>query len=188
LSRRYNTNGVSTKFGEVHFAAMQEMLLNVVLAQQGDDFEDLPPEAQVAIIAAGVLFMLVALGISVFILYLFYNLLNALPPEYRLMEPPMVFLLLIPCFNLVWNFFVFARISKSYENFFRDHDRPVGDCGAGLGITYSICAVLVSIPCLNYVTIFICGPAMIVLIIIYLVQLHGLKKEIPSLAGSSEFL
>ena len=170
------------------FAAVQTMMLNVVLAQQGNDFEDLPPEMQAVVIGLGVLFLLVLLGISVFILYLFYNLLNALPAEYRLMEPAMVFLLLIPCFNLVWNFFVFARISKSYENFFGDHDRPVGDCGAGIGVPYSICAVLVSIPCLNYVTIFFCGPAMIVLIIIYLVQLHGLKKEIPSLADGSDFV
>ncbi len=93
----------------------------------------------------------------------------------------MVWLLLLPLFVLVWNFFVYPQISRSYRNFFRDHGREdVGDCGAGIGIAYGVFAVLISIPCLNYLTIWFCGPAMLILLIIYLVQLHGLKGDIPS--------
>lgn len=155
-------------------------------ALQGRDFEDLPPEQQIIVIGAGLLFLLVMLAITIFILYLLYGLLKALPAEYRLMEPAMVWLLLIPCFNLVWNFFVFPQISRSYQDFFRDHGRPeIGDCGAGIGIAYGVCHVLISIPCLNYLTIIFCGPAMLILLIIYLVQLHGLKKDISRVTGNT---
>jgi hypothetical protein len=147
----------------------------------GDDFEDLPPAVQAIVILIGLLFFLVLLSITIFIIYLLYTFLKALPPEYRLMDPTLVWLLLIPCFNLIWNFFVYPRIAKSYQNFFVAHGRTdVGDCGAGLGIAYAICAVLVSIPCVNYITGIFCGPAMLILLIIYLVRLHGLKREIQS--------
>ena len=162
-----------------HLATLQANWLTVVGMLQGGDFEDLPPEMQALIFGIGALIVLVLIGLSVFVIYLLYSLLKAVPPNYRLMEPALVWLLLIPCFNLVWNFFVFTRISKSYQNYFYDHDRPhIGDCGAGIGIAYSVCTVLASIPCVNYITGIFCGPAMLVLIIIYLVQLHGLKRHI----------
>ena len=39
------------------------------------------------------------------------------------MEPAMVFLLLIPCFGLVWNFFLYPRLSRSFQKYFQS----VGD-------------------------------------------------------------
>ena len=147
----------------------------------GSDFEDLPPAMQAAVIIICVLVFLVMLGITIFILYLLYKLLDALPPQYRLMEPGLVWLLLIPCFNLIWNFFVYPRIARSYQNYFYAHGRTdVGDCGATLGIWFSVCHVLISIPCVNYITGIFCGPAMLVLLIIYLIKLHELKRQIPS--------
>ena len=147
----------------------------------GNDFEDLPPAIQAVVIIIGVLFFLVMLGITIFILYLLYKLLDALPPQYRLMEPGLVWLLLIPCFNLIWNFFVYPRIARSYQNYFYAHGRTdVGDCGATLGVWFSVCHVLISIPCVNYITGIFCGPAMLVLLIIYLIKLHELKRQIPS--------
>lgn len=146
------------------------------------DFEDLAPAQQILVICLSLFFLLILFAIKALILYLLFSFLRALPAEYRLMEPPMVFLLLIPCFNLVWNFFVYPQISRSYQNYFRDHGRhDVGSCGEGIGIAYGVCAVLVSIPCLNYITGIFCGPAMLVLLIIYLAQLHGLKKQVPYL-------
>jgi len=158
------------------------------------DFEDFPPAMQAVVLIVAFLFLLVMVGVAIFIIYLLYNLLNALPPQYRLMEPGMVWLLLIPCFNIIWNFFVYPQIARSYQNYFNAHGRTdVGDCGAGLGVAYAVCALLASIPCLNYVTGIFCGPAMIVLTIVYLVRLYGLKKEIqlsataPAKSGQSPF-
>ena len=158
------------------------------------DFEDLPPAMQAVVLIVAFLFLLVMVGVAIFIIYLLYNLLNALPPQYRLMEPGMVWLLLIPCFNIIWNFFVYPQVARSYQNYFNAHGRTdVGDCGAGLGVAYAVCALLASIPCLNYVTGIFCGPAMIVLTIVYFVRLYGLKKEIqlgataPAKGGQSPF-
>jgi hypothetical protein len=153
----------------------------VPLVFDADRFEDLEPAEQAIVIVVGSLFVLAMLGIHVTILYLLYKNLQAVPADFRRMEPSMVWLLLIPCFNLIWNFFVFSRIAGSYQDCLHERGRrDFGDCGAGIGIAYSICAVLVSIPCLNYLTVWFCGPAMIVLIILYLVKLHGLKQEIAS--------
>ncbi len=153
----------------------------VPLAFDADNFEDLEPAEKAIVLAAGSLALLVFLGIRITILYLLYKDLEAVPAEFRRLEPSLVWLLLIPCFSLVWNFFVYTRVARSYQDCFNERNRwDVGDCGAGLGIAYSICVILVSIPCLNYVTVWFCGPALIVLIIIYLVKLHGLKQEIES--------
>jgi hypothetical protein len=161
---------------------MQTLWLKVVpVAFDADRFEDLEPAEQAIVLIVGSLAFLVLLGITVAIIYLHYKLLSAVPPEFREMEPSMVWLLLIPCFNLIWLFFVHTRIPRSYQNYFHERGRfDVGDCGAGIGIAYSICAVLVSIPCLNYVTVWFCGPAALVLLIIYFVKLFGLKQELES--------
>jgi hypothetical protein len=161
---------------------MQAMWLKLVpVAFDADRFEDLEPAEQAIVIIVGSLFLLVSLGIHLAILFLLYKDLQAVPAEFRRMEPSMVWLLLIPCFNLIWNFFVFSRVAGSYQDYFHERGRrDVGDCGAGIGIAYSTCAILVSIPCLNYLTVWFCGPAMIVLIILYLVKLQGLKQEIKS--------
>jgi hypothetical protein len=152
-----------------------------ITAVPARDFEDLSPGEQIAVIVGGSLCLLVLLAITVTIIYLLYKSLDAVPPEFREMEPSMVWLLLIPCFNLVWNFFVYTRVARSYQNYFHEHGRfNVGDCGAGIGIAYSVCVVLVSIPCLNYVTGIFCGPAALVLQIIYLVKLYGYKRELES--------
>ena len=47
-----------------------------------------------------------------------------------------------------------------------------GDCGEKIGFWYAICGGLLIIPCVNYLA----GPAGLVLLIIYLVKIHGLKK------------
>ncbi len=66
------------------------------------------------------LHFLVYLGILVYVLIQNYNALNAVAPRNRDMEPAMVFLCLIPCFNLIWYFFiVIRRVGSSLEKEFR---------------------------------------------------------------------
>ena len=80
-----------------------------------------PPEVMFGIIAVVFLVMLV---IWAGICYMLYISLQAVPPEHRKMPPGQVWLLLIPLFNLVWNFFVFQRIPESYQSFFHSRGRP----------------------------------------------------------------
>jgi hypothetical protein len=135
-----------------------------------------PSAAEVVFVLAfyGIIFA-VSLGFAIFILILLSGLLKAVPQQYRQMEPGMVWLMLIPCFNLIWVFFVFVRIPKSYQNYFRARgEYNVGDCGESIGLWYAICTALSVIPCVNMIT----SMAGFVLLIVFLVKLHGLKGQI----------
>jgi hypothetical protein len=136
--------------------------------------------------AIGLAFWLVlfggALAIGIFILLFLHRALQVLPPEHRKIEPGMVWLMLIPCFSAVWCFFVYPRVSESYRSYFHALGRTdVGDCGAGLGIGIAVCILLVSIPCVNYITGIFCGPALLVMTIIYLVKIHDLKRQVMAI-------
>ena len=54
---------------------------------------------------------------------------EAIPEKPRAMKPGQVWRLLIPCFSLVWNFFVLPGLSKPYKSYFDSvGDTTVGDC------------------------------------------------------------
>lgn len=139
-----------------------------------------PEEAAVLgglVIGVVLIVLLVTLAISVIICVLLYKCFQAVPPEHRKQEPGLVWLLLIPCFNIVWNFFVFPRLSDSYQSYFAAIGRKdVGDCGRNIGLAYSICVACSVIPYLNTFT----GLASLVLLIIYLIKAWDLKNQIQS--------
>jgi hypothetical protein len=147
-----------------------------------NDFENRPREE---LTAAQIVFMVVfygiilaiSMGILVLICLGLSGFLKALPPEFRLMEPGMVWLMLIPCFNIIWIFFVYPRIARSYQNYFRAQGRyDVGDCGEAVGLWYCICVVLSAIPCVGVIA----SIASLVLLIIYFVTLFGLKGQVQA--------
>src|SRR5262247_2025278 len=81
--------------------------------------------------------MLISFAISAVVCYLLYSWLREVPQEHRKIDPPLIWLLLIPCFAFVWNFFVFIRIPESFKSYFDAHPelgRDVGDCGRAMGI------------------------------------------------------
>jgi hypothetical protein len=136
-----------------------------------------PPGPELFIILGVVLF--VALLISAVVCYLLYITQKAVPPEHRKIEPGMVWLLMIPLFNLVWNFFVFLRIPDSFQSYFYSRGRTdVGDAGKNLGLWYSICSLLVWIPCLGNIA----GIAALVLLIMFLVRVMGYRKQVGMVA------
>ena len=122
------------------------------------------------------LFLLfVALAISVAICLLLQTYYKRVPQEHRIMEPALVWLLLIPCFNFVWNFFVFPRLAQSFKSYFDQRGAlDVGDCGYGLALAYSIVSCFMIIPCINYIA----APAALVLLIIVLVKFNNLSNRI----------
>ncbi|MCZ6835866.1 MAG: hypothetical protein O7G85_08840 [Planctomycetota bacterium] len=123
-------------------------------------------------------FLLIMFGISLLICFLLYSCQSRIPREYRTLEPGLIFLLLIPLFQLIWNFFVYQRIAESYKNFFDAHGRTdVGDCGKGIGLWLAICTVLSVIPCVGYVT----GLAALVLLILFIVKAFELKGKVQSI-------
>ena len=135
------------------------------------------------LIMAGLVTLAITLAISLAILIVICALLHSalarVPPEHRTMSPGLVWLLLIPLFGIVWNFFVFLRIPESYKSYFTAQGRTdVGDCARGVGMWYAICGALSFVPCLSYLA----GPAALVLLIIFLVKVLGLKGQISPAA------
>lgn len=117
----------------------------------------------------------VSTAVAVAVCWLLSSALARVPAPYRKMEPGMVWLLLIPCFGLVWNFFVFQRVSDSFRNYFEAHGRTdFGDCGRGFGLAYSIAAVACMLPLVNYLA----APATLVLLILCLIKFHDLKWRV----------
>jgi len=116
----------------------------------------------------------ISLAIMIVICALLYNAQKAIPPEHRKIEPGLIWLLLIPLFNLIWNFQVFLKVPDSYKSHFDSRGRAdVGDCGRGIGLWYSIAAACSIVPCVNYIA----APASLVLLIIFLVKMYGLKAQ-----------
>jgi hypothetical protein len=92
------------------------------------------------------LILAAAIVVLVFYLLTLQKALNRVSRRNRLMEPGLVWLQLIPVFNIVWNFFIVTRIPDSLRNEFRDRDRDDGsDYGRTIGLTYAI-LVVVAIP------------------------------------------
>lgn len=123
--------------------------------------------------------LLIGLAIGIGICIMLHIIQARVPAEHQKITPGMIWLILIPIFGLVWNFFAFPRISESYKSYFDTvGDQSVGDCGKGVGLWYAICSACCIIPCVNYIA----GPAALVLLIIFLVKLFGLRGRIPEAA------
>lgn len=107
-----------------------------------------------------------------------------IPEKHRKMTPGQVWLLLIPCFGIIWNFFVFPGLFKSYKSYFDSIEVTAqGDTYIQVGLWYAICCAVTStcwfIPCVSLI-IFISGPAAFVLLILCLVKAFDLKEKIKA--------
>ncbi len=118
---------------------------------------------------------LVLLAVQIFICYLLQTCYSRIPEDFRQLSPGLVWLLLIPLFSAVWNFFVFLKLANSYQAYFASVGKPhMGDCGRALALAYCICVCLSIIPILGYLT----GIAALVLLIILMVKMVALRNQI----------
>ena len=132
------------------------------------------------ILGLGILFVMLIVLVIALIPLIFYILtlqkaLNKCAPENRAMQPGMTWLLLIPCFSVIWHFFVVLNMAKSLGAEFQKRgitEEP--EPGKVLGLV--TCGLLVGacIPFLNY----LCGPAGLVCWIIYWVKIAGYSKKL----------
>jgi hypothetical protein len=98
-----------------------------------------------------ILLVVLAIAFTIHVLYLLTlsSCLSRIQPRNRDMEPAMVWLMFIPCFNLVWQFIMINRIGGSLRNEW--HSRrwrvePDENFGTTVGISYCILALLANIP------------------------------------------
>lgn len=136
------------------------------------------------------LFLIVAIIIAVFYLLTLQKALSRVAPWNRLMEPGLVWLSLIPLFNLIWSFFIATRIPDSLRNEFRHRRLDDGsDYGKGIGLANAIIGVLSF--ALNMVSRLSRQPVVIItaplglisliLFIIFWVRIAGYSKKLAGL-------
>ncbi len=116
------------------------------------------------------------IALVVFILYLItlMNTLNAVSPANRRMTPGLVFLLLIPLFNLVWNFLVVTKIRDSLQAEFSARNLSGQGFAYGVGLAMCILYIVALLPVINLLA----APAALVCWIIYWVQIAGYKGQL----------
>ncbi|SEN23720.1 hypothetical protein SAMN05216436_11386 [bacterium A37T11] len=100
----------------------------------------------------GIVQLLAALGIITVLIWVFYantvrKVIRLIAPENRFLKPDQVWLLVIPLFNIYWNFVVARRLADSLTNEF--FDRKIAEeesPGKIAGIRYAIFFLLCNIP------------------------------------------
>lgn len=94
--------------------------------------------------------------------------LNRCSPECRAMNPPMVWLLFIPLFNIVWQFIVVLNMAKSLAAEFQKRGIAADpNPGQTLGLVMCIANL-------------ICGPVGLICWIIYWVKIAGYSNQIAA--------
>lgn len=138
----------------------------------------LDPASGVALVL-GILILLVGIAVGALVCWLLSGWLAKVPREHRKQEPGLVWLLMIPLFNLVWSFFVFPKIAQSFQSYFRSKGDTT-DTGNGLALAFCILAaseLLVGwIPCIGAIY----SLGVLVVFILVLVKFHGLKERLVS--------
>jgi hypothetical protein len=126
-------------------------------------------------------------GIAIFLVPFIFFLLtlqkafNRCSPESRAMQPGMVWLMLIPLFNLVWQFFVVLNLTKSLAAEFRKRGIAVEpEPGKTMGLVMCILFCCGIIPFLGI----LCSLAGLVFWIIYWVKIAGFSSKLAAPAGA----
>lgn len=103
------------------------------------------------------------------------------------MQPGMVWLLLIPFFNLIWIFFVVTGIGKSLGAEFRRRGTPTPDPypTQSIGIAMAICHCCCIIPVINILA----GLAALVLWIVYWVKVAEFSRllDLAAITPGTQF-
>jgi hypothetical protein len=140
-----------------------------------------------ALLALGGIFCCGLIGVAVVIqaviAWLVSGAQKQVPQPMQLISPGMVWLLLIPGFHLVWNFFVFARVPRSLQAAAAARSLSgTGDCGERWGLFYSISAavavVSTVVPILNLFVPPICGLAAFVFLIMSIVGMRSASGQL----------
>ncbi|MGD9126550.1 MAG: hypothetical protein PVH19_04150 [Planctomycetia bacterium] len=114
-------------------------------------------------------------AIQMLICWLLARALKVVPPQLRIIPLGTVWLLMIPLFNFLWNFFIFPQISKSLKRYADSQaNYAIGDCGESLGWAYSGLMAGAVIPYLGSMF----AMAAFVIMIIYLAQISLVARQL----------
>jgi hypothetical protein len=144
-----------------------------------------PGGAEILVILVIILFFAAALLLpTVFYLLTLQKALTRCHPNHRLMQPGLVWLLLIPVFNLVWQFFVVINLAGSLEKEFNARGIETEPApGKAVGMAMSILNITGMIPYVGILT----GIGALVCWIIHWVKIADCSAKLhttPSSSGS----
>jgi hypothetical protein len=157
-------------------------------------FNEVPADEKVIFsIVIGVITLYYTIKLVAFVFYLLtlQRALSRCAPEHRAMEPGLVWLLLIPCFGFIWNFFVVLNISKSLAAEFQTRNVAVEpQPGRNIGLIMCIlgCAIIFftmvsMIPLIGLLFSLVNLPlclARLVFWILYWVKIAGYSKQLAT--------
>jgi hypothetical protein len=108
---------------------------------------------------------------AIFFLLTLQKTLNVISPENRMMPPSNVWLMLIPLFNIVWQFIMVDKIAQSVSAECARLNIPVTDPKPtyNIGLAWNICNILSFIPIIG-------GLAALVTFILYWVKVNEYKN------------
>src|SRR5262245_58275905 len=125
------------------------------------------PAATAGILMCYGVLILIGIIVHIFFLLTLSKCLAQCAPRNRSMEPGLVWLNLIPLFNLVWMFITIIKISESLRNDYHDRglrsDDP--DFGQMTGILYMVFS-------------FFCGLVALIFFIMYWVKIANFKNQL----------
>ena len=118
---------------------------------------------------------------AIFFLLTLQKTLNAISPENRMMPPSNVWLMLIPLFNIVWQFIMVDKIAQSVTAECARLNIPAKEAKPTYnnGLAWNICNILSFIPLIG-------GLASLVTFILYWVKVNEFKNLI--IANQNNYL
>ena len=125
-------------------------------------------------VVVAVIFLLVPIAFYIMSLQ---KALNRCAPENRAIQPAMVWLLLVPCFNVVWHFFVVLKMARTLGAEFQKRglaESPAPGKTLGLIMCVFICCAAIPIPFLRPLA----GLGGLVCWILYWVKIAGFSKKL----------
>lgn len=105
----------------------------------------------------GLAFLALIFVAAIFYILTLSRALEKCSPASRTMQPGMVWLLLIPLFNIVWSFLVVIALGRSLGNEFRLRNLPSlsPEPGKGIGLAMCICGACGIIPLIGLIPSFV---------------------------------
>jgi hypothetical protein len=122
-------------------------------------------------------FFSIAIVPVIFFLLTLQNCLERCHPSIRTMNPGEVWFMLIPIFNMIWQFIVVLRIASTLESEFKRRNivkEP--EPGKAIGLTWCILDVCAMIPVIGVIP----GIAALICWIIYWIKISGYSTEIAT--------
>lgn len=152
---------------------MQNMLLAPILANGLADLI-------AGMLLIFILIVVVLIVVGILFLLTLSKALGKCSPRNRAMEPGLVFLNLIPLFNLFWMFITVLRVAESLDNEYRDRRMSGGgDFGKNLGLATCIIYIVYAVAINTQATVgFILGIGWLVVWIMYWVRIATLSGDL----------